>query len=180
MPGWIELFLNGQSLGSKRVERNSHVEWKAKYTPGAIEARGSQDGKVVLTEKRETTGVPARILLHPDRERISADGEDVSIVTVEVVDARDRLVPVASNGVTFKLAGPGRLIGVGNGDPSCHEPDKPTSPVEAKRSAFNGLCMALVQALKQAGDIRIETTASGLETASVKIAAQPAKIRPTI
>ena len=176
----VELFLNGQSLGSKRVERNSHVEWKAKYTPGAIEARGSQDGKVVLTEKRETTGVPARILLHPDRERISADGEDVSIVTVEVVDARDRLVPVASNEVTFRLAGPGRLIGVGNGDPSCHEPDKPTSPVEAKRSAFNGLCMALVQALKQAGDIRIETTASGLETASVKIAAQPAKIRPTI
>ena len=176
----VELFLNGQSLGSKRVERNSHVEWKVKYAPGVIEARGSKDGKVALSEKRETTGVPARIVLHPDRERIFADGEDVSIVTVEVVDARGRLVPVASNEVTFKLAGPGRLIGVGNGDPSCHEPDKPSSPFEAKRSAFNGLCMALVQAIKQAGDIRIETTALGLETASVKIAAQAARIRPTI
>ena len=127
-----------------------------------------------------TTGVPARIVLHPDRERISADGEDVSIVKVEVVDARGRLVPVASNEVTFKLAGSGRLIGVGNGDPSCHEPDTPSSPIEAKRSAFNGLCMALVQAHKQAGDIRVEATASSLETASVKIAAQSAKIRPTI
>ena len=52
----VELFVNGKSQGSQKVPRLGHVEWKVKYEPGAIEARGTKDGKVVLTEKRETTG----------------------------------------------------------------------------------------------------------------------------
>jgi beta-galactosidase len=176
----VELFLNGTSLGSKPVQRNSHVEWKLKYAPGAIEARGSKDGKVVLTDRRETTGEPARLVLRADRQKIAADGEDVSVVTVEVADAQGRAVPVASNGVTFKLSGPGRLIGVGNGDPSCHEPDKPDSPSEAQRSAFNGLCMAIVQALKQPGEIRVEASAPGIESASMVIEGEVAKARPAV
>jgi beta-galactosidase len=176
----VELFLNGTSLGAKTVARNSHVEWKVKYEPGMIEGRGSKDGRVVLTDRRETTGAPARIVLRPDREKICADNEDVSVITVEVVDSQRRLVPVAANEINFKLSGPGRLIGVGNGNPSCHEPDKPSSPNEAKRSAFNGLCMALVQARKQPGEIRIDAEAVGLERASVIVLAQPAKPRPTI
>ena len=59
----VELFLNGASLGSKSVTRNSHVEWKVKYAPGVIEARGTKDGKIVLTEKHETTGAPAKLVL---------------------------------------------------------------------------------------------------------------------
>jgi beta-galactosidase len=55
----VELFLNGASLGSQKVERNTHLAWKVKYAPGTIEARGTKDGKIVLTEKRETTGAPA-------------------------------------------------------------------------------------------------------------------------
>jgi beta-galactosidase len=176
----VELFFNGTSLGLKTVEPNSHVEWKVKYAPGVIEARGSKDGKVVLTDKRETTGAPARLVLHPDRGKISADGEDLSVITVEVVDAKGRVVPVASNEISFKINGAGRLIGVGNGDPSCHEPDKPSSPSDGKRSAFNGLCVSLVQALKQPGAIRIEAKATGLETASVVVMAQEAKLRPAV
>ncbi len=176
----VELFLNGTSLGTKRVERNSHVEWKVKYAPGALEARGSRNGQVVLTQRRETTGVPAKLVLRPDRQKISADGEDVSVIAVEVLDRQGRQVPVASNEVTFKTTGPGRLIGVGNGDPSCHEPDKPGSPTEGRRSAFNGLCMALVQASKQPGEIRIEASAPGLEAASVVIQTEAAKLRPAV
>ncbi len=55
----VELLVNGKSLGSQKVPRLGHVEWKVRYEPGAIEARGSKDGKVVLTEKRETTGPAA-------------------------------------------------------------------------------------------------------------------------
>ena len=176
----VELFLNGTSLGSKRVERNSHVEWKVKYASGTLEARGSKGRQVILTDKRETTGAPAKLVLHPDRQRLSGDGEDVSVIALEVADAQGRVVPVASNPVTFRVAGPGRLIGVGNGDPSCHEPDKPPSPNEATRSAFNGLCMALVQALKEPGEIRVEALAAGLETASVVIPARAAKPRPVV
>jgi beta-galactosidase len=176
----VELFLNGASLGSKTVERNSHVEWKVKYAPGLLAARGSKDGRIVLTDQRETTGAPAKLSLHPDRQKISADGEDLSVVALEVRDQQGRLVPVARNEVSFRIVGPGRLIGVGNGDPSCHEPDQPISANEARRSAFNGLCMAFVQALKQPGNIRIEATAAGLETASATIQSEATKLRPSV
>ncbi|MGE5327106.1 MAG: glycoside hydrolase family 2 TIM barrel-domain containing protein, partial [Deltaproteobacteria bacterium] len=174
----VELFLNGKSLGSKTVARNKHVEWKVKYEPGVIEARGSKGGKVVLTDKRETTGAPASLRLAADRQKIAADGEDVSVVTIEVLDAQGRVVPVAMNEVSFKLSGSGRIIGVGNGDPSCHESDRPVSATEAKRSAFNGLCAVFVQSLKQPGEIRLEGTASGLESASVTIQGETATPRP--
>jgi beta-galactosidase len=176
----VELFLNGQSLGAKRVQRPSHLEWKVKYAPGTLEARGAKNGRVVLTTKRETTGAPAKLVLRPDRQRIAADGEDLSVITAEVADAQGRTVPVASDEVNFTISGPGRLIGVGNGDPSCHEPDKPASPSQARRSAFNGLCMALVQSLKQPGDVRVEASAAGLEAASLVIQAEAVRLRPAV
>ncbi len=134
----VELFVNGQSAGAQDVARNSHAAWKVKYAAGLIEARGYKDGQVVLTAKRETTGAPASIILRPDRQRIAADGEDVSLITVEIVDSKGRIVPTAGNEVTFAVSGNGRLIGVGNGDPSCHEPDH-----GSRRSAFNGFAWPL-------------------------------------
>ena len=137
-----DLSLEARELTARR-EIDSMMQ-AVKYAPGVLEARGSKNGQVVLTDKRETTGAPAKLVLRPDRSKIAADGEDLSMVAVEVVDAQGRVVPTASNLVTFNISGNGRLIGVGNGDPSCHEPDKAD-----KRSAFNGLCMAFVQSLKQ-------------------------------
>jgi beta-galactosidase len=171
----VELFLNGASVGSQKVERNTHLAWKVKYAPGAIEARGTKNGKIVLSEKRETTGTPAKLVLRPDRQKIFADCEDLSVVTVEVHDAQGRIMPVASNEVTFEISGAGKLIGVGNGDPSCHESDKGN-----KRSAFNGLCMVFVQANKQAGEIRVAASANGLEGASLTIQAEAAQLRPAV
>lgn len=175
----VELFLNDTSLGSKRVEINSHVEWKVPFSPGVLEARGSKNGAVVLTDRRETTGAPSKLVAHVDRSRLAADGEDVSVITVGVADSRGRLVPTALNEVTLKISGPGRLIGVGNGDPSCHEPDKPTSHVEGRRSAFNGLCMGIVQSLRQTGEIRVETSSAGLNPATVIIQTETTTLRPT-
>ncbi len=176
----VELFLNGQTLGAKKMEPNSHLEWKVKYVPGVIEARGSTGGRVVLTTKRETTGAAARLVLRPDRLKISANGEDVTVAAVEVQDARGLMVPTAGNEITFTLKGPGRIIGIGNGDPSCHEADRPSPPNEAKRSAFNGLAMAIVQGLKQPGEIRIEATAPGLEKAVAAVSALSVTPRPAI
>ena len=104
----------------------------------------------------------------------------VSVIALEVIDAKSRIVPVASNEVTFKISGPGRLIGLGNGDPSCHEPDKPPSSLAGKRSAFNGLCMVFVQALKEPGAIHVEATSAGLESAFVVVQSEPAKFRPAV
>ena len=76
-----KLFLNGKSQGSQKVQPLTHLEWKVKYEPGVLEARGTKDGKVVLTEKRETTGEPDTIRLTADRTEINADGEDVAVLT---------------------------------------------------------------------------------------------------
>src|ERR1700722_15321770 len=147
----VELFLNGKSQGSQKVQPLTHLEWKVKYEPGVIEARGTKDGRVVLTEKRETTGGPVGIKLTTDRTEINADGEDVAVLTVQVVDKEGRTIPTAGNLISFKVTGEGALIGVGNGDPNCQESDK-----EPKRSLFNGLGQVIVQATKTAGTITVE------------------------
>jgi beta-galactosidase len=122
--GEVELFLNGRSLGRKTMEKNGHLEWKVKYEPGTLLARGYKDGQEIATDRVETTGDPAAIQLIPDRATIKADSEDVSIITVQVNDAQGRMMPTAGNEITFTLQGPGKIIGVGNGDPSSHKPDK--------------------------------------------------------
>ena len=160
----VELFLNGASLGAQDVQRDSHLMWKVPYAAGKLEARGFRDGRVALTATQETTGAAARILLAADRPRVAADGEDVAVVEVRVVDAAGRLVPLADDEITFRVSGSGKLIGVGNGDPSSHEPDKG----EARR-AFNGLCLGIVQAAKAAGEIQIEATAPGLASGLLSI-----------
>ncbi len=171
----VELFLNGQSLGAQDVKRDTHLMWKVPYAPGKLEARGSKAGQVGLTAIRETTGAAGRIVLAADRPRIAADGEDVAVVEVRVVDAAGRLVPVADDEVTFRVSGSGRLIGVGNGDPSSHEADKGDA-----RRVFNGLCAAILQATKTAGDIRIEATAPGLAAGQLTIACEAATPRPAV
>jgi len=176
----VELFVNGASQGSKKVPHLGHVEWKVRYEPGEIEARASRDGKVVLTEKRETTGEPASIRLTTDRTEINADGEDLAILTVEALDKQGRPVPVADNLIGFKVVGEGTLIGVGNGDPNCQESDK-----EPKRSLFNGLAQVIVQASKRPGEILIEAARGGwdspeLTPAKVVIASKPVKPRAVV
>jgi beta-galactosidase len=120
----VELFLNGQSQGRQTMQTNSHLEWKVKYAPGTLLARGYNGGKEVLTDKVETAGDASAIQLTPHRASIRADREDLSVITVQVNDAQGRMVPTAGNEITFEIAGPGRIIGVGNGDPSSHEPDQ--------------------------------------------------------
>jgi beta-galactosidase len=176
----VELFANGKSLGSQKVPHLGHVEWKVKYEPGVIEARGSKGGKVVLTEKRETTGETVAIRLTADRTEIDADGEDIAILKVEVLDKEGRPVPTAGNLIGFKVTGEGALIGVGNGDPNCQESDK-----EPKRSLFNGLAQVIVQATKRPGEIHIEAVKEGwdgpeLTPAKVTITTKKVELRPAV
>jgi beta-galactosidase len=147
----VELFVNGKSQGAKPVPHLGHAEWKVPYEPGAIEARGTKGGKVVLTEKRETTGPVTALRLTADRTEIDADGQDLAMVKVEALDKEGRAVPTAQHQIAFKVSGAGALIGVGNGDPSCQESDK-----EPKRSLYNGLAQVILQSTKEPGAIEIE------------------------
>ena len=120
----VELFLNQKSLGRKTMPKMGHLEWPVGYAPGVLLGRGFIGGKEAVTDRVETAGEPAAVSLSSDRASIRADGEDVSVITVRVADPRGRTVPTASNEISFSMRGPGRIIGVGNGDPSSHEPDR--------------------------------------------------------
>lgn len=169
----VELWLNGKSQGSRNVPRNRHVQWTVPFQPGTLEARGYRGGKLILTARRETTGPAAAVALHPDRAAITADGQDVSVVSVAIHDAQGRAVPTADDEVQFALEGPGRIIGVGNGNPSSHEADKP-DPKDlgraARRQAFNGWCCLIVQSLRgQPGAIALRATSAGLTAGAASI-----------
>lgn len=206
----VELLLNGQSLARNPMPRNSHLEWKVNYAPGTLLARGFTGGKLIAESKQETTGAPAIIKLTPDRQTIHADGEDVALIAVAVLDEKGRIVPVADNEITFEVNGPGKIIGVGNGDPSSHEADKPpaqlydshgaplfgsmsgsitgvgsevsvNSPqIFATRKCFNGLAQVIVQSQKQPGEIILTARSPNLPPATLKLTASPAPPRPAI
>ena len=171
----VELLLNGLSLGTKEMRKDSHLAWNVSYAPGVIEARGYKGDKLVLTAKRETTGPASSLALSSDRRQLSADGEDVAMFAVEVRDAHGRVVPITDNLVTFKVSGSGELIGVGNGDPTDHDSDKGSS-----RRAFSGMCMAIVQSTKSPGGITVEISSPGLTPASLAIAANHRALRPQV
>lgn len=171
----VELFLNGQSLGAKEMQKNQHLAWDVVYAPGSLEARGYKDGKLALTARRETTSIPSTIVLSADRTEIAADGEDVAMVRVEVRDAKGRIVPITDNEIAFNVTGSGKLIGTGNGDPTDQAPDKGSS-----RKAFGGLCMGLVQSTKDAGAITVEATSRGLQPATLTIHTKTVALRPQV
>jgi beta-galactosidase len=160
----VELFLNGISLGKQTMQKNQFLDWKVAYAAGSLEAKGYNGDKSVIETKVETTGAPASIQLLPDRTTISANGRDLSIVNVAVLDALGRVVPTAENLIQFQISGGGRIIGVGNGDPSSHEADKAD-----QRKLFNGWAQVMVQSSAQPGETRLSAASQGLRTASSKI-----------
>ena len=115
-----------------------------------------------------------------DRTTIDADGQDVTVVTVEVLDGEGRTVPTADNQISFKVSGEGALVGVGNGDPNCQESDK-----EPKRSLFNGLAQVILQATKTPGTITLEAYTEQwpgpkLPSTTLTITTKKVQLRPAI
>jgi beta-galactosidase len=166
----VELFLNGKSLGKQDMPANEYLDWQVTYAPGVLSAKGFNGRKRVAETKVETTGAPAAIRLQPDRSDITADARDLSIVDVSIVDAKGRAVPDADNLVQFELKGPGKIIGVGNGDPSSHEADK-----ASERHAFNGYAQVVVQSGREPGMIQLVANSSKLNSATLKIKSEASR-----
>jgi beta-galactosidase len=164
----VELFLNGKSLGKKAMPRLGHLEWKVAYAPGVLSAKGyTAGGSLMAEDKVETSGPPQGLRLRAMRPELLADGSDAMAVELAVVDAAGRVVPTASNRVTFKAMGAGSLAGVGNGDPTCTEAD-----ISDSRSAFNGLCLAVLRAGSKAGRVTLEAVSPGLKPATLTLEAR--------
>ena len=160
----VELFLDGVSLGKKTMAANEYLDWYVNRASVVLSAKGYDGKKVVAEAKIEPVGAPVAVELQPDRSTITSDGRDLSIIDVSIVDAKGRVVPDAGNLLRFELNGPGKIIGVGNGDPSDHEPDK-----ASERRAFNGYAQVIVQSAQKNGTIELVAHSPTLKSASVKI-----------
>ncbi len=167
-----ELFLNGKSQGKRKKDKNSvydryRLRWNdVKYEPGVLKIVAfDSKGKPIAKTEMKTAGAPAKIKLIPDRTRIMADGRDLSFITVRIMDEDGVLCPLADSMVHFDLEGPGRIVAVGNGDPTSLEPF-----VADYRKAFHGLCMLIVGSVEgAAGQVKIRATANGLRQAETEI-----------
>jgi beta-galactosidase len=163
----VELLLNGKSLGKKVMPRNGHLEWDVIYEPGKLEAIGLKNGKTISTSV-ETTDKAYQIVLTPDRKIINADGNDVAVVNVTVLDHKGREVPDAMNLIQFTLSGEARILGVGNGDPSSHEADNCLDG-NWKRSLFNGKSQIILQSPEKEGKFALTASSEGLKSDTVTI-----------
>ncbi len=163
----IELFLNTKSLGKKDMPRNSHLQWSVNYEPGTLSAVAFKKGRKIVASV-ETTGPAAEVVITPYKTTMLADGKDATVINVTVVDKQGREVPDADNLIKFSIEGSGKIIGVGNGDPSSHEPDKCLDG-NWQRKLFNGKCQVIVQAGTTADIIKFDATSPGLWKGSTDI-----------
>jgi beta-galactosidase len=162
----VELRINGRTIGRSTTSRASRymATWTVAFEPGVLDAIGYIAGKPVARHALRTAGQPAKLRLTPDRPSIRADGCDLSFVTVEVLDAKGVLHPNAANEISFAVRGPGRIIGIGNGDPASEE-----SFQAGKRKAYNGRCLVVVQSTRRGGKINLTAASAGLASAKAAI-----------
>lgn len=162
-----ELFLNGQSLGKKKKgEYEYRLRWDdVIYEPGELKAVAYKNGKYWAEGNMKTTDKPEKLIASADRNRIAADGKDLSFITVKVADKDGLLVPDADNLINFSIEGPGEIVATDNGDP--------TDMVifgSAQRAAFSGLAMAIVRAKNgQKGIIKVTAASDGLVGQTIEI-----------
>jgi len=182
-----ELFVNGKSYGMKSkgfpcygmTERYGHFDrykrpantddlflsWDVPYEPGEMEVVGYHEEKEVCRYKVRTVGEAVAIKAEADVDALTADGRQIAQIEIRLVDAEGRMNPTACNALDFTLEGDGRILGIDNGRPDCHEQWKETKG----RTAFNGMAYCIVQAGKQPGVLKLTVTGEGLKGAVVEI-----------
>lgn len=174
----VALRLNGRDLGVQPVDRVMGNEWTVPYSPGRIEAHAMRGGKVVATAAHETTSPPVALRLTPARMVMAGDDDDAQPITIDAVDAQGRHVPTANLATRFTVEG-ATLLGVGNGDPNCHEPEQFDGPAGG-RSLFNGLAQLIIRADPGPGRIIVRATAPGLRPAMLTLDRAAIARRPQV
>ncbi len=168
---YAELFVNGVSMGRQHID-HAHgtkltADWQVEYVPGTITAAAyDENGVEVASESRISFGDSRRIVLSADKTGLAADGEDMCFVTVETVDEEGRRVENASDYVTAALEGPGRILGMDNGDSTDYDDYKC-----CVRKLFSGRLLVVVGSVQEAGDITLRVSGRGLESAQITIRA---------
>jgi beta-galactosidase len=168
----VDLFVNDTKIGTEKSSdfaRTGVMQWtNVPWQAGVIQAVGRNGGKVVATDSIKTVGVPAKVMLKPDRTTLYADGNDVSCIEVDIGDAHNNSIFTATNNVQFTLTGPARSLGMASGDWNSNEPFK-----AASRKAFHGKVLIVIQSTWVPGTIKVTVNSPGLKPATLTLKTQP-------
>jgi beta-galactosidase len=163
-----ELFINGRSMGMQKKHHGTpqnryRLMWMdVKYEPGTLKVVAYKNGKPVAEKEVVTAGKPYKLVLEPDRTTIAADGQDISFVTVSVVDKNGHPCPTASDQLNITVKGAGVFKAACNGDATSLELfHLPTMKL------FNGKLVVLVQSVPTAGDVELSVSGKTLKTGKV-------------
>ena len=165
-----ELFVNGKSQGRILKNPNTRLDryrlrWNnVKYEPGEIKVVAyDYDGTAKGEKIIRTAGAPARIVLKADRNSISSKGEDLSFVTVSVVDKNGTPCPTATNNMKFNVSGAGKFRAACNGDATSLVAFNST-----EMPLFSGELVVVVEGLRH-GTAMLSVSADGLPMATLPI-----------
>jgi beta-galactosidase len=166
-----ELFVNGKSMGIQKKnnatpQNRYRLMWMdVKYEPGTIKVVAlDKDGKAVAEESIQTAEKPYQIKLEADRNNLEANGEDLSYVTVSVVDKNGNLCPTATQQLKFSITGKGTYRAACNGDATSLEQfHLPTMKL------FSGKLVVLVQSTEEAGKMELTVTGKGLISGKITL-----------
>ena len=162
----VRLYLNDKLLGEMPTtpEEQRKAVFTVPYAPGTLKAVGVNGDHEVATSVLQTVGDPTKLRLTADRTVLQADGEDLSFITVEALDAQGRFQPNVTGDVRFTISGPGVIIAVGNGDGMSNEAYQ-----SDHRSLFNGRALVVVRTSRTAGSVRLSASAPRMSAGEVTI-----------
>jgi len=163
----VRLLLNGRDLGTQPTSRETRFAacFEVPYEAGSLVAIGlDEQGDETARDVLTTAGPAAAVRLVPDRTTLCADGQDLSFITVELVDGSGALDPNACDLVEFEVSGPGSIAAVANSDPKSIE-----SFQQPRRTAWRGRCLLILRAGEDAGEVRVTARVAGLASAELSI-----------
>lgn len=162
----VELFVNGKSLGKSSAPTNGYLFAfpEIKFAPGTIKAVATTGGKIQCAHEIKTAGEPKRLKLTPhiSPDGLQADGSDVALFDVEVVDANGQRCPTDEARVDFKLDGPAIWRGGYNSG-------KINSINNLWLDTECGVNRVALRAMLQPGKITLTATRTGLATATLTV-----------
>jgi beta-galactosidase len=168
----VRLFLNDKLIGEKQTGRDQEFKatFSVPYAPGALRAVGMRGDQAIAESVLATAGNATTLRISADRTEVKADGQDLSFLVVEAVDAEGHLQPNADQEVQFSISGPGAIAAVGNGDGQ-----DDASYHGDRRKLFQGRALVVVRTSRESGPITVKAGTPGLGEGSVTIQASPAE-----
>jgi beta-galactosidase len=161
---FVELFFNDKSLGEKPLGEDLQIVWQVPYQPGTLRAVArNEEGFILAETTQKTAGTPGRVDVIANKTMLRPNRQDTSILEVTIVDSNGIMVPDADHLVTFHVEGPGKLIGVENGDVLDLEPTKFVN----NRKVFKGKCIGIIQATDKTGEIKVTVSSDNLKSGTV-------------